>query len=98
VATREEWSLLQSYVRQTIRQIGTRITNGEVGVEPYRMGDKIACTFCNYKSICEFDPLFAGNDYRVLQPRSKEQVWQAMTIDIANEPIEEFPMKLKGVK
>jgi ATP-dependent helicase/nuclease subunit B len=97
VATREEWSLLQSHVRQTIRQIGTRITNGEVGVEPYRMGDKVACTFCNYKSICEFDPLFAGNGYRVLQPRSNEQVWQALTIDITDKPIEEFPLKQKGV-
>ncbi|MEX2461748.1 MAG: helicase-exonuclease AddAB subunit AddB [Paenibacillaceae bacterium] len=93
VATREEWGLLQSYVRQTIRGIGTRITNGEVAVEPYRMGDKIACTFCNYKSICEFDPLFAGNGYRILQPRSNEQVWQAMAIDIAGESIEDGPLK-----
>jgi ATP-dependent helicase/nuclease subunit B len=91
VATRAEWSLLQSHVRQTIRLIGTRITNGEVGVEPYRMGDQIACTFCNYKSICEFDPLFAGNGYRHIQPRSKDQVWQAMALDIAGEAIEEMP-------
>jgi ATP-dependent helicase/nuclease subunit B len=87
VATREEWGLLQTYVRQTIRQIGTSITNGVVAVEPYRMGDKIACTFCNYKSICEFDPLFTGNEYRILQSRSKDLVWQAMAIDIAGESV-----------
>lgn len=91
VATRDEWSLLQRYVRQTIQGIGTRITNGEVGVEPYRMGNKVACTFCNYKSICEFDPLFAGNGYRVLPTRSNDQVWQAMAIDIAGKSIEDGP-------
>jgi ATP-dependent helicase/nuclease subunit B len=97
VATRAEWSLLQSYVRQTIRQIGVSITNGEVGVEPYRMGDKVACTFCDYKPICQFDPLFAGNGYRILQPRSKEQVWQDMAIEIAGETIEETPVQREGV-
>ncbi|QGQ95714.1 helicase-exonuclease AddAB subunit AddB [Paenibacillus psychroresistens] len=98
VATRAEWSLLQSHVRQTIRVIGTRITNGEVSVEPYRMGEQIACTFCNYKSICEFDPLFAGNDYRIIQPRSNEQVWQAMALDIAGESVMDIPLKQKGVQ
>jgi ATP-dependent helicase/nuclease subunit B len=98
VATREEWSLLQAYVRQTIRQIGTSITNGVVAVEPYRMGDKIACTFCNYKSICEFDPLFAGNEYRILQSQSKDLIWQAMALDIAGEPVKEIPLKQIGVE
>jgi ATP-dependent helicase/nuclease subunit B len=98
VATRAEWNLLQSYVRQTIRQIGVSITNGEVGVEPYRMGDKVACTFCDYKPICQFDPLFAGNGYRILQPRSKEQVWQAMAVEIAGEMVEETPLQQEGVK
>lgn len=96
VATREEWSLLQRYVRQTIQVIGTRITNGEVSVEPYRMGNKVACTFCHYKSICEFDPLFAGNGYRVLQSRSNDQVWQAMAVDIAGKLVEDSPLSWKG--
>jgi ATP-dependent helicase/nuclease subunit B len=83
VATHAQWNMLQDYVRQTIKQIGTGITNGEVGVAPFRMGDKVACTFCEYKPICHFDPLFAGNGYRVLQQRGNDQIWQAMAIDIA---------------
>jgi len=81
VASAEQWHLLRGHVRQTIRQIGTDITDGVVEVMPYRLGNQIACTFCSFKSICHFDPLVQGNSYRVLQQQSKEQVFEAMTID-----------------
>jgi len=89
IATLPQWSLLASHVRQTIRQIGTAITNGKVIVEPYRMGNQVACTFCSYKPVCHFDPLFQGNRYRVLQQRSKEQVWEAMAIEVAASEAED---------
>ena len=78
VATNMQWHLLQQHVRQLIQQIGTQITEGQVSVEPYRMGVKAACTFCNYKPICKFDPLFEGNGYRNLQLKSRGQVWASL--------------------
>ncbi|MDB5052256.1 MAG: ATP-dependent helicase [Bacilli bacterium] len=99
IASSEQWRLLQSYVRQTIRQIGTGITNGDVGVEPFRLGDQVACTFCNYKPICQFDPMFPGNGYRVLKQHSKEQVWEAMSMDLAEEfQNTRIPLQLAGEK
>ncbi|GIP39595.1 ATP-dependent helicase/deoxyribonuclease subunit B [Paenibacillus sp. J31TS4] len=78
VATPEQWSQLRSYVRGTIRQIGTELTNGEVGIRPFRMGPKAACTFCSFRPVCQFDPLLEGNQYRVLDRRTKDDVWASL--------------------
>ncbi len=78
VATEQEWNVLRRYVRQTIRSIGTRLTEGHVAIEPYRLGKKTPCTFCSYKSICQFDVTMEGNQYHQLRPMSKQQVFEAI--------------------
>ncbi|MBP1992860.1 helicase-exonuclease AddAB subunit AddB [Paenibacillus eucommiae] len=80
VATENQWNTLRNYVRQQIKQIGTAITEGHVEIAPYRIGKKIACQQCSYQSVCQIDPLFEGNEIRVLRQRSKEQVWHDMEL------------------
>ncbi|MGZ9585005.1 helicase-exonuclease AddAB subunit AddB [Paenibacillus marinisediminis] len=75
VATKEQWDTLRTTARQVIQQIGTRITNGDVGIEPYRMGTSKACDFCSYKPVCQFDELIEGNQYNQLPRLSKDEAW-----------------------
>ncbi|AOZ91734.1 helicase-exonuclease AddAB subunit AddB [Paenibacillus crassostreae] len=79
VASKEQWGSLLATVRSNITNIGTRITEGEVKVEPYRIQNEIACTFCPYKSVCHFDESIEGSHYRVLGKPNKEQIWDMLT-------------------
>ncbi|MHA0855784.1 helicase-exonuclease AddAB subunit AddB [Paenibacillus sp. CMAA1364] len=79
VASKEQWGSLLSSVRQNIVKIGTRMTEGEVKIEPYRIQNETACTFCSYKPVCQFDETIEGNHYNILGKPSKEQVWELLS-------------------
>lgn len=48
-----------------IRTFGGRVLQGEVAPEPYRDGNKSACDYCEYSTICRFDPW--ENEFRTLE-------------------------------
>ncbi|SFL33079.1 DNA helicase/exodeoxyribonuclease V, subunit B [Paenibacillus sp. 1_12] len=78
VADDAQWSTLRDYVRHTIEGIGSAMTSGDVGIEPYRMGMEKACTHCSYKSVCQFDTQFEANEYKLLLPVAKERALELM--------------------
>ncbi|OBZ08183.1 helicase-exonuclease AddAB subunit AddB [Bacillus sp. FJAT-26390] len=78
VVTNEQWDVLRHSVRSTISRIGSSIQAGEVSIEPYRMGTKTPCQYCDYKAVCQFDAQFEGNEYRKLGKPSKEEIWQQL--------------------
>lgn len=78
VASEARWEQLRGLTRNKIQSIGTEITNGAVDIQPYRIGNKTACTHCSYKPVCHFDPLFEGNEFKILKQRGKEEIWQAL--------------------
>lgn len=83
VATDEQWDTLRKYVRKQVKQIGTGITDGHVDIAPYRLGKKTACLHCSYKSICQFDPLFEGNEVHQLKHRGKDQLWSDLEQNVS---------------
>ncbi|MDQ6421125.1 helicase-exonuclease AddAB subunit AddB [Paenibacillus sp. LHD-117] len=76
VVTNEQWTALRGSVRRTISRIGGSIQEGKVSIEPYRLGDKSPCQFCDYKPVCQFDSL--GNEYRKLAKTNKEETWRLL--------------------
>ncbi|CAM4519682.1 ATP-dependent helicase/nuclease subunit B [Paenibacillus endophyticus] len=78
VVTNEQWDVLRHSVRNTISRIGSAIQSGEVSIEPYRMGTKTPCQYCDYKAVCQFDTQFEGNEYKKLGKPSKEEIWQQL--------------------
>ncbi|WP_019422508.1 helicase-exonuclease AddAB subunit AddB [Paenibacillus sp. OSY-SE] len=78
VATTEQWDVLRRTVRSVIQHIGTRITDGDVQIEPYRLGTKKACDFCVFKPVCQFDELVDGNQYHLLPRLTKEEAWMKL--------------------
>ena len=62
ILTREEFSDLQMAVDMKVQNICIALVSGEISISPKKIKDKItACNFCPYKSICNFDQCFKGN-------------------------------------
>ncbi|QKS71190.1 helicase-exonuclease AddAB subunit AddB [Paenalkalicoccus suaedae] len=51
----EDYSLLQSHLREHITHIGEAIVAGDISLTPYKKQQQIACTYCPYKDVCQFD-------------------------------------------
>ncbi|MGG1676627.1 helicase-exonuclease AddAB subunit AddB [Neobacillus sp. NRS-1170] len=75
VASLNEFNNLKEHVRKLYQKTGNAIIDGEIGITPYKLKDKTPCTFCAYKSVCQFDESIENNQYRILTPYSKEEVF-----------------------
>ncbi|WP_432775170.1 helicase-exonuclease AddAB subunit AddB [Brevibacillus gelatini] len=78
VATAEQFQALTAYVRDTVKQISTRMTNGEIGIKPYSNGTMTACDYCSYKPVCQFDGETGGNEHRQLSKWNSKQIWSML--------------------
>ncbi|OKP91165.1 helicase-exonuclease AddAB subunit AddB [Paenibacillus helianthi] len=86
VATPEQWGHLLTSVRSTITDIGTRITEGDVAIQPYRIQQETACTFCSYRPVCQFDEAVEGNAYNILGKPGKEVIWDLLSREGGEKP------------
>ncbi|MEH7333699.1 helicase-exonuclease AddAB subunit AddB [Neobacillus drentensis] len=74
VASLNEFNNLKNHIRKLYQKTGNAIIDGEIGITPYKLKDKTPCTFCVYKSVCQFDESIENNQYKILTPYSKEEV------------------------
>ena len=54
---------------------------GNVSISPYKKNKSTPCTYCGFKSICQFDAAMKDNRYRILQDRSDDEIWSLMGQD-----------------
>lgn len=83
VATTEEFNLLSSYTAEKIRQNGQAVYDGDVSVNPYRMGTQSSCDYCPYASVCGLDGKIPGYAYRYPENLKKEEVLEKMETELA---------------
>ena len=62
VRSREEFQQLLAFLPQLIRATAEDILHGDIRVYPYRFQDRNACTYCDYHTICTFDPALRQGD------------------------------------
>lgn len=72
----DDFALLQQFTQNKIIQMAEEITSGKINVWPYRIGTEVACSFCDYKSVCRFD--WQINDYHTLLPINKTGVLETI--------------------
>lgn len=82
VASREQFSILQTYVKKKIGDIQDAIMSGDANISPYEMGKRNACTYCPYKSVCGFDRKMPGYEYRRLNAFSDKEVWDHLKEEV----------------
>jgi ATP-dependent helicase/nuclease subunit B len=75
VASLNEFDDLRNYVRKLYQTTGDAIVDGQVEIAPFKLKDKTPCTFCSYKSVCQFDESIE-NHYRILTPQPKETIFE----------------------
>jgi ATP-dependent helicase/nuclease subunit B len=78
VASEEEFAQLRVYVRKQFEEIGMKISEGETSIAPYKLKNQTPCTFCSYKSFCQFDTSLDENEYRMLTSIPKKDVIDTM--------------------
>lgn len=62
---------LRDYVNELYEHAGNQIMSGDVKIHPYKLKDKIPCTFCEYRSVCQFDLSLEKNKYHQTAPLNK---------------------------
>ena len=74
--SREEFTALQKIANKLIRNISKEIMNGKIDIRPiYNAKTKTeACKYCNYKSICGFNPEIKGNNYKYVPNLNKNEI------------------------
>ncbi len=75
---KEDYKKVSAYVTKKIKEYGRRILDGDIEINPYEMGQRSACTYCSFHSICRFDPSIDGFGKRSLEKLSKDEALKKM--------------------
>lgn len=78
IMDRELFGRMSQYTRSLMKQAGDEIVQGEVKLNPYESNNQVACTFCPFNSVCQFDPKLEENDFRRLKPEKDEIILSKM--------------------
>ena len=84
VLSAEDFGVIGEYAERKIRDAGARIVSGDAEINPYRLGQETACTYCPYREICGFDERIPGYRYRELARLNAESALARMK-EIINE-------------
>lgn len=77
----EEFELMLAYVGYILKDTGRAILSGDISASPYRLKDnkqQNACTYCEYRDVCGFDPSLEGYDYRDIGPEDDSVLEEKM--------------------
>ncbi|WP_347550844.1 helicase-exonuclease AddAB subunit AddB [Pseudalkalibacillus hwajinpoensis] len=78
VLSSDDFQALRSFTRKTIQTIGADISDGRIDIDPYKMKDRVPCTFCSYRSFCQFDQAMEDNAYRQIPVQDDETILRRM--------------------
>ncbi|MDD3878835.1 MAG: helicase-exonuclease AddAB subunit AddB, partial [Syntrophomonas sp.] len=70
----QDFFAMMRHVEQLLKKIGQEIISGQLRIEPVYTRGRLACAYCPYPSICQFDRLFSDNNWRYLKPLTREEV------------------------
>lgn len=76
VMAAEDLETVSAYVEDVIRESAERITAGEKCVNPYEWGDRSACRYCAYRSVCGLDPAIPGYEMRPIETLKTDDVME----------------------
>lgn len=65
-ATKDNFDSMRHFVRHKYQEAGNKILDGEVDINPYHLKDTTPCTYCPFRTVCQFDPGSQSDKYRYL--------------------------------
>lgn len=82
----EELQKVIAHNRQLFQHAGNQIYSGEVCLNPaFRDKERVACKFCSFRSICQFDVMLPENQYHQLEKLNKKQVLEKLQETVEQE-------------
>ncbi len=78
VASLENFDKLRNFVTEKIREVGEKITDGNISINPYKKGKETGCDYCIYKSICGFEPTSKATYNHVKKIKSVSEIVQTI--------------------
>jgi ATP-dependent helicase/nuclease subunit B len=72
----DDFEKVMQFTQNKILQMSEEIISGKINVWPYRIGTEVACSKCEYKSVCRFD--WQINEYHKLSPIGKTGVLESI--------------------
>ena len=83
---KENFKNLQKYTKKTLKEISKAIMKGNIDIKPISFnGKNIPCQYCQYKSICQFNPKFKNNKYKFIESKSRDDVFEQIKLDLDSE-------------
>ena len=71
--SREEYEEVRGEVIARIEETAEGILGGKIGINPLRVDNRLACGYCNYRSVCRRDRGYVKNSIRPIKPKPKEK-------------------------
>lgn len=78
VKTEEEFEILLEFMDNLLKETGEEILTGNIMRAPYKLDNKVPCAFCPYDIFCEFDTRIEGFNYRELEAKSEDKIYEKM--------------------
>ncbi len=85
----QELLQLSDFVRGKMVEIGESMISGNIEMNPEKGEKNSPCNFCDYKSICRFEPGVGGNVYRIGSGLEKEEAKALILSKESDETLEE---------
>lgn len=74
VADQSIFDQLQQYIFSLIERAGFDMISGDISLNPYEYKARNACTFCSFKSVCQFDPILPENNFKQLKEMKEDEI------------------------
>jgi ATP-dependent helicase/nuclease subunit B len=77
VVKEEELTALMDHAWDELKTSSQAMYAGDIAIDPFDYQERTPCTFCEYRSVCQFDQSL-GNDYRQLKSLSEKEVLERL--------------------
>lgn len=81
-ATLEQFELLRKYIRKTVTSLCRYMLEGDISISPYKKDKYTPCQNCSFQSICQFDRSIKDNNYKYLNEKKQDEVWELMKREV----------------
>lgn len=61
------------YAYEKVEQLGKDMYQGHIEVNPYKLGQQTACSYCGFAGVCMFNPTDQGRSYRYFTKKNREE-------------------------
>jgi len=78
----EKFTALLYHVHHLVTEISQEMLKGYIRIEPVKNGNQLACQFCSYQAICQFDQRFHDNNYKAIRKMSDQLVIQTLSAEM----------------